>query len=106
MPFDFGADQINLDEMVSATCTVNKGDLPIEISWTHTDTSGVEKSLVSNDGVVISRNNQRISMLSIEAVKAMHRGNYTCYAKNRGGRSQHMATLYMNGEWKEIRSPF
>jgi hypothetical protein len=83
--------------MVSAMCTVNKGDLPLEISWIHADTSGIERRLVTNDGVVVTRTNQRISMLSIEAVKARHRGNYTCMAKNKGGATQHSAVLYING---------
>lgn len=98
VPFDFGADQINLDEMVSAMCTVNKGDLPLEISWIHADTSGIEQKLVTNDGAVITRTNQRISMLSIEAVKARHRGNYSCIAKNKAGTSQHSAALHINGD--------
>ena len=83
--------------MVSATCTVNKGDLPLEVSWIHADTSGVERPLTTNDGVVITRTNQRISMLSIEAVKARHRGNYTCIAKNKGGKTQNIAALHING---------
>lgn len=102
VPFDFGAEQINLDEMVSATCTVNKGDLPIDISWTHTDTNGNKKPLITNDGVVITRTNQRISMMSIDAAKARHRGNYTCLAKNRGGLTHHGTILHINGELKEI----
>lgn len=97
VPFDFGADEVNLDEMVSAMCTVNKGDMPIDIAWLHFDTDGNEKRLATNDGVVITRTNQRISMLSIETVKARHRGNYTCIAKNRGGATQHSVSLFING---------
>ena len=100
VPFDFGVDQINLDEMVSATCTVNKGDLPIEINWFTTDPiSGIEHALDTNNGVVITRSNQRISMLSIEAVKARHRGNYTCVVRNSAGVVHHMAQLAINGEF-------
>lgn len=97
MPFDFGAEQINLDEMVSATCTVNKGDLPIDITWFHIDVNGNKKALTTNDGIVITRNNQRISMMSIDAAKARHRGNFTCVAKNKGGIAQHSAILHING---------
>jgi hypothetical protein len=84
--------------MVSAMCTVNKGDFPIDVEWTHIDTDGIEKKLITNDGVVITRTNQRISMLSIEAVKARHRGNYTCLARNKGGGTKHSAILAMNGD--------
>lgn len=98
-PFNFGEEQFNLDEMVSATCTVNKGDLPIHVWWTLSDEyDRAERNLTTNDGIVLTRNNQRISMLSIEAVKARHRGNYTCFAKNNGGLVQHSAYLSINGD--------
>lgn len=38
-----------------------------------------------------------MSMLGIEAVKARHRGNYTCYAQNKAGIAQHSAFLSVNG---------
>lgn len=98
VPFDFGADQINLDEMISATCTVNKGDLPIDIAWIHVDINGHEKPLSSNDGIVITRTNPRISTMSIDAVGARHVGNFTCVAKNRGGGTHHSTILHINGE--------
>lgn len=72
--------------------------MPLEIVWMHVDTTGMEKLLVTNDGVVITRTNQRISMLSIEAVKARHRGNFTCVAKNKGGATRHSAILHINGD--------
>lgn len=83
--------------MVSATCTVNKGDFPIDIIWIHSDFSGEERKLITNDGVVITRNNARISMLSIESVKARHRGNFTCIAANKAGKVSHSAILIING---------
>lgn len=105
VPFELnGAEQINLDEMLSATCTVSKGDIPLTITWTHTDTNGVERELSTDDGIVITRTNQRISILSIEAVKARHRGNYSCIAKNRGGIASHSGTLFVNGEDHILRS--
>lgn len=85
--------------MVSATCTVNKGDLPLVVSWFTTDPiTGIEHALDTNNGVVITRSNPRISMLSIEAVKARHRGNYTCVVRNSAGVVHHMAQLAINGE--------
>ena len=38
-----------------------------------------------------------MSMLGIEAVKARHRGNYTCYAQNKAGIAQYSAFLSVNG---------
>lgn len=99
IPFSFGEDEVNFDESVTATCTINKGDLPIHIWWSLTD-SGLheDRNLTSNDGVVITRNSQKLSVLNIDAVKARHRGNYTCFAQNRGGITQHSAFLYVNGD--------
>jgi Down syndrome cell adhesion protein 1 len=97
VPFDFGADEVNLDEMVSAMCTVNKGDFPIDIQWIHADLKGVERKLVTSDGIVITRTNQRISMLSIESCQRRHIGNFSCVASNRAGMSSHSAFLSING---------
>lgn len=36
-------------------------------------------------------------LLHIEAVKARHRGNYTCYAQNKAGVSQQSCYLHING---------
>ena len=84
---------------MSATCTVTKGDLPIHIWWTLSDTYYEnERNLSTNDGVVILKNGQKLSLLNIESVKARHRGNYTCYAKNKAGIMQYSAALAINGD--------
>jgi Immunoglobulin domain len=99
IPFSFGEDEVNFDEAVTAVCTITKGDLPIHIWWTLTDSSyQMDRNLSTNDGLVITRNSQKISMLAIDAVKARHRGNYTCFAQNKGGVAQHSAFLQINGE--------
>ena len=101
VPLTFGDEQINLDDAVSVTCVVNKGDLPIQIEWMFQGSEeygrSTDKRLTTNDGVVITRTNARISMLSIEAVKSRHRGNYTCLAKNNAGFVQNTAQLAING---------
>lgn len=79
-------------DMVSAHCTVNKGDLPIDINW---ERNG--KKLFSNDGIMISQTNKRISVLSIESVRDRHSGNYSCVAKNVAGVYKHSAQLFVNG---------
>jgi hypothetical protein len=79
-------------------CAITKGDTPIKIWWTFKgDEDNVPYNLTTNDGVVITRNTQKISMLAIDAVKARHRGNYTCYAQNKGGYSMQSAYLHING---------
>jgi hypothetical protein len=97
-PISFGDDEMNLDDAVTAVCTITKGDLPIRIWWTLVDDfSGIERNLSTNDGVVITRSSPKLSILNIDAVKARHRGNYTCHAHNKAGGSQHSAFLYING---------
>jgi hypothetical protein len=97
-PFSFGDDEMNLDDAVSAVCTVTKGDLPITIWWTLVDDfNGSEKNLSTNDGVVITRSSQKLSLFNIDAVKGRHRGNYTCHAKNKAGITQHSTFLHING---------
>jgi Immunoglobulin domain len=98
VPFSFGDEEFNLDESVMASCSITKGDLPIKIWWTFSgDGEELSHNLTTNDGVVISRNSQKISMLAIDAVKARHRGNYTCYGSNKGGFAQQSSYLAING---------
>lgn len=84
---------------MTATCTVNKGDVPVKIWWTLSDSyeSAAEYNISTNDGIVISKAGNKLSVLNIEAVKARHRGNYTCYASNRAGTTSHSAYLAING---------
>ncbi len=88
---------MNLNDWLSTTCSVNKGDLPLDIEWYFTDVNNDTKRLYTNDGIVITSTNQRMSILSIEAVKARHRGTYLCRVKNRGGQTSHSSVLAING---------
>lgn len=86
---------------VKATCSVTKGDLPISIWWTLADSHGsntpFEYNISTNDGVVISKAGNKLSVLNIEAVKARHHGNYSCYAANKAGTTKHSAYLSIHG---------
>jgi hypothetical protein len=98
VPFDFGEEEFNFDESASTICSISKGDAPIKIWWTFNgDGDNFSYNISSNDGLIITRNSQKISMLAIDAVKARHRGNYTCYAQNKGGVAQQSAYLAING---------
>lgn len=54
-------------------------------------------NLTTGDGIVITRGSQKTSMLAIDAVKARHRGNYSCFAQNKAGVANHTVYLAING---------
>ena len=84
-------------------CSITKGDMPLKIWFTFkSDVDELPYNLTTNDGIVITRSSQKISMLAIEAVKARHRGNYTCHAQNRAGVAQQSAYLAINGLQKKL----
>jgi hypothetical protein len=72
--------------------------MPLKIFWTFQE-DGMPDSynLSTNDGIMITKPSAKMSVLGIEAVKARHRGNYTCFAQNRAGLAQHSAYLAING---------
>nr|CAD7199658.1 unnamed protein product [Timema douglasi] len=92
LPFSFGEDPANAGDMSVVQCAVVKGDSPIKISWT---LDGVEIS-PGYQGILISQISQRISALSIEAVKARHGGEYTCRASNEAGTTSHSSRFIVN----------
>lgn len=99
VPFEFGDEPINIHESVSAMCSVNKGDLPIKIWWTFYDAHfNLERNVSNNDGVMMTKTGHKASVLTIESAQPRHRGNYTCYAQNKGGMTQFSAYLSINGD--------
>lgn len=92
VPFDFGNEVVNSGDMFSITCTVNKGDFPIDITWTLNNNS--IENIVS---ITVLRTNKRISVLSIDDVQANHAGIYICAARNAAGNAFHQAELRVNG---------
>jgi hypothetical protein len=98
-PFIFGEDEFNLDDSVSATCSITKGDLPLQIWWTFKsdDQNEFGYNLTTGDGIMITRPSSKISMIAIEALKPRHRGTYECFASNKAGHSVHSAYLSING---------
>lgn len=92
MPFEFGEEPVNAQEMVLVTCTVTKGDLPLKIEWYFN--GNIVKS--GNNGVNLV-NTKRTSQLSIESVTHQNQGNYTCVVKNEAGIMNHSAELFVNG---------
>ncbi|KAG5890612.1 hypothetical protein JTB14_005122 [Gonioctena quinquepunctata] len=91
--FDFGEDSVNSGDLASLQCTVHKGDLPMNITWSHNN-----KSISYDGGVMISSVGKKISTLSIDSVQAKHCGIYTCTAQNAAGKSSYSAVLNVNGD--------
>lgn len=97
-PLTFGDDEVNLDDAVSAVCTITKGDAPIKIWWTLSNEDDVvPRNISTNDGVVIAKTGNKLSLLNIESVQRRHRGNYTCWAKNKAGIAHYSTQLAING---------
>lgn len=78
---------------MTATCTVLKGDYPIDIEWAH---NGVPINRDNTD-ITIVNTSKRVSLLTIEAVTARHAGEYSCSASNMAGGTSYTATLAVNG---------
>lgn len=98
VPFSFGDEEFNFDDSVSTVCSVTKGDLPLKVWWTFREEgSDLTYNLTTGDGIVITRNSQKMSVLGIDAVKAKHRGNYSCFAQNKAGVANHTVYLAING---------
>ncbi|XP_032672556.1 Down syndrome cell adhesion molecule-like protein Dscam2 isoform X9 [Odontomachus brunneus] len=101
LPFAFGDEPASWGELVSVTCSVTKGDQPIEITWTFNGTL-----IDSRDSdVVVASTNRKNSVLTIESVAARHAGDYTCTASNRVGTTTHSAHLAVNVPPRWILEP-
>uniref|UniRef100_A0AAR5PMB7 Down syndrome cell adhesion molecule-like protein Dscam2 n=1 Tax=Dendroctonus ponderosae TaxID=77166 RepID=A0AAR5PMB7_DENPD len=100
LPFDFGEDSINSGDLASLTCSVHKGDIPINISWLHNNISVGYK-----EGVMVSNAGRKISTLSIDSVDASHSGTYTCVAENKAGKTSFSAKLNVNVPPRWILEP-
>lgn len=82
----------NWGDTVTATCTMLKGDSPIQIEW------ALNGEPISHDYSDISiATSRRVSLLTIDAVTASHAGEYTCMASNAAGGTSFTATLAVNG---------
>lgn len=93
LPLDFGEDAVNYGEFASLTCSVHKGDLPINISWLHNN-----KSIGYIDGLSISKAGKKVSTITIDSVEASHAGTFTCVAANKAGEAYYNAILNVNGK--------
>ncbi|CAH2076517.1 unnamed protein product, partial [Iphiclides podalirius] len=91
LPFEFGGEPANAGDLASVTCAVNKGDQPLNISWTLNG-----QPLRNELGVTLTGINKKTSILNIDSVAAIHRGVYCCVASNQAGSANHSAVLEVN----------
>lgn len=91
-PFVLSEKPANWGETVTATCTILKGDQPIQIEWA---LNGQPISHDFSDITIVT--SKRVSLLTIDAVTASHAGEYTCVASNAAGGTSYSASLAVNG---------
>lgn len=90
--FTFGDEPLKFGESASVQCTISGGDLPMSVQWM---LNGAE--IPPHLEVTTAKIGKRIHLLSIESVKADHRGNYSCVAKNFAGETVFTAPLIVIG---------
>ncbi|XP_043064003.1 Down syndrome cell adhesion molecule-like protein Dscam2 isoform X7 [Drosophila ficusphila] len=100
-PFNFGSEVLNMGDVLSITCVVLKGDLPLKIHWSLND-EAVETGV---NGFTVMQLNPRTSYLSVDALEAKHRGSYSCVAQNMAGRAIYSADLQVNVPPRWILEP-
>lgn len=91
MHFEF-ENPVDSGDLATVNCAILKGDPPFEIIWKKDG-----RKLDSNDGIIILRSGQRLSLLNIESARARHAGNYTCQVKSQAGIIEYTAELHVSG---------
>lgn len=76
------------------TCTIAKGDTPIQIAW-HKD--GVPLLPVNQDGTKLLTIDEFNSMLTIASLDSSHIGRYACHASNKAGQATYEQKIHVNG---------
>ncbi|XP_076672511.1 Down syndrome cell adhesion molecule 1 isoform X16 [Andrena cerasifolii] len=97
-PFSF--DEANSGDLIIVHCAVVKGDTPISLKWLFDG-----RHLEVGDGVGITALGDRVSALTIPAVRGEHAGEYACVADNPAGRARHSAHLKVNVPPRWILEP-
>lgn len=76
---------------MQVNCVLQKGDRPVNFTWVFNDIV-----LQSGDGIQLDYIGKS-SILTLDPVRGIHKGIYTCIASNRAGEEQVSATLVVNG---------
>lgn len=100
LPYTFGDDPLNTDDVAAVQCMALKGDLPMKITWYFNESP----ITTIENGVHVVMTSPRISQLTIEAVTAYHRGQYRCVAVNKAGQTEYSSELRVNGTHTHTRT--
>lgn len=91
-PFSFPSEIVDEGTFAQITCSVTRGDEPLQISWhLHGDVISSEPSITT------TMIGTRTSILIIQSVGYRHSGVYSCRAQNPAGSDTFSAELKVNG---------
>lgn len=93
--FTFGEEPLNSGDTATITCSVVKGDSPVEIELSFR--GEIIPETVDQSEIVISNSGKRAKQLLIESVHAKHAGEYTCIVSNKAGSTTRSTNLAVNG---------
>ncbi|XP_036142515.1 Down syndrome cell adhesion molecule-like protein Dscam2 isoform X22 [Monomorium pharaonis] len=102
LPIAFNTEIANWGDSVSVPCSILKGDMPMDISWSF---NGVPIDTSKDTGITITRISKHLSTLSIDGVSARHAGEYACSASNLAGSVSRSTTLTVNVPPRWILEP-
>ncbi|KAK3862534.1 hypothetical protein Pcinc_031611 [Petrolisthes cinctipes] len=91
LPIDFGESIINEGDFAQAHCVLQKGDRPVNFTWIF---NGIKLNS-DGDGVQINFIGKS-SILTLDPVRGIHQGSYSCRASNGVGQQQVSAALVVN----------
>lgn len=91
IPIDFGESVFYEGDFAQANCVLQKGDQPIKFLWIFNGVTLESTSEIQIDYI------GRSSILTLDPVRGVHQGTYTCVASNRAGEEQMSANLTVNG---------
>ncbi|XP_076297107.1 Down syndrome cell adhesion molecule 1 isoform X25 [Lasioglossum baleicum] len=102
LPIAFNAEVANSGDSVSVSCSILKGDMPMDIEWAF---NGVPIDKSKDTSITMTRISKHLSTLSIDGVSARHAGEYACSASNLAGSVSRSATLTVNVPPRWILEP-
>lgn len=98
-PFAFRSDP-EAGIRIQVPCSLEEGDLPVEISWLKDGTPlPKNRGFSSPSSIDIREYDEYSSMLVIANLRSEHSGNYTCRISNAARVATRSAVLTVSGTW-------